>query len=86
MWTTAKELRVPLDTKLTELQDLPHTVSFVIRKRIQVDNLNQLPKEKRPTVKMMWEGTSEEIDEFLERVCGKDEPTTTDIIISEIEG
>jgi len=86
MWTTAKELRVPLDTKLTELQDLPHTVSFVIRKRIQVDNLNQLPKEKRPTVKMMWEGTSEEIDEFLERVYGKDEPTTTDIIISEIEG
>lgn len=86
MWTTAKELRVPLDTKLTELQDLPHTISFVIRKRIQVDNLNQLPKEKRPTVKMMWEGTSEEIDEFLERVYGKDEPTTTDIIISEIEG
>jgi len=86
MWTTAKELRVPLDTKLTELQDLPHTISFVIRKRIQVDNLNALPKEKRPTIKMMWEGTSEEIDEFLERVYGKDEPTTTDIIISEIEG
>ena len=57
-----------------------------MRKKIQVDNLSELPKEKRPPIKMMWEGTPEEIDTFLERVYGKNEDTTTDILIENIEG
>ena len=89
MWTVASALRVPLDIKLEKLQDIPHTISYVIRKRIQVDNLNELPKEKRPPIKMMWEGTAEEIDEFLEKVfnvtkTGKSEDLIMDI--NDIEG
>ena len=85
----ASALRVPLDIKLEKLQDIPHTISYVIRKRIQVDNLNELPKEKRPPIKMMWEGTAEEIDEFLEKVfnvtkTGKSEDLIMDI--NDIEG
>ena len=79
-------MRIPLDTRLEKLQDIPHTISHVIRKRIQVDNLNQLPKDKRPTIKMMWESTSEEIDLFLERAYGGKEDITTEITISDIEG
>ena len=79
-------MRIPLVTCLEELYDIPHTISFVIRKKIQVDNFNELPKEKRPTVKMMWESSPEEIDRFLERVYGKNEDTTTDVLITDIEG
>jgi hypothetical protein len=85
----ASALRVPLDLKLEKLQDIPHTISYVIRKRIQVDNLNELPKEQRPPIKMMWEGTAEEIDEFLERAfnvskTGKSEDLIMDL--NDIEG
>jgi len=86
LWTTARELRIPLDTRLEELYDIPHTISFVMRKKIQADNLSELPKDKRPPIKMIWEGTPEEIDTFLERVYGKNEDTTTDILIENIEG
>jgi len=81
-----KALRIPLDTKLEEVRDLPYTVNYVMRKRMQYDNLNELPKEKRPTLKMMWEGTSEDIDRWLERVLGSNEKPETDIVIDTIEG
>jgi len=35
---------------------------------------------------MMWESSPEEIDRFLERVYGKNEDTTTDVLITDIEG
>lgn len=86
MWTVASALRIPLDTRLEKMQDIPHTISYVIRKRIQVDNLNELPKEKRPPIKMLWEGTSEEIDEFLEKVFDVKKKIEDDIIlISDVE-
>jgi len=60
----------------------------VVRKRIQVDNYNELPKEKRPTEKMIWEGTPEEIDNWLDRVFSKKTETEAVFTIkdSEIEG
>jgi hypothetical protein len=35
---------------------------------LQVDNLNELPKEKRPPDSILWEGTSEDLDDWLEKV------------------
>jgi len=64
----AKNLLVPLDTKLKELKDLPYTISYVIRKRLQIDNLNELPKEKRPPDKILWSGTPEDLDDWLDKV------------------
>lgn len=63
-------MSIPLDPRVKELAQLPHTISFVIRKRQQIDNLNELPKEKRPTDELIWEGTAEELDEWLDKVMG----------------
>jgi len=35
---------------------------------MQIDNLSELGKEKRPTEEMIWEGTPEEIESWLDRV------------------
>jgi len=86
MWSVAKALRIPLDASISTLSDLPYTISYVIRKRQQIDNLNELPKEKRPPESMIWYGTSEDIDDWLERVFNKKQKQTTELIISAVEG
>lgn len=79
---------------IEHLKDLPYTVSFVIKKRIQIDNFMELPKKKRPSSKLIWEGTHEELSEWLESVLSIDKdkknktPGTIEFIIpeSQIEG
>jgi hypothetical protein len=61
-------LQVPLDPRIKELADLPYTISFIIRKRQQIDNLNELPSEKRPTEDIIWNGSPEDMEEWLDRV------------------
>jgi len=61
-------LQVPLDPRVKELADLPYTISFIIRKRQQIDNLNELTKDKRPTEEIIWDGSSEDLEEWLEKV------------------
>jgi hypothetical protein len=67
------------------LSQLPYTISFVIRKMQQIDALNELPKEKRPTDELIWDGTPEEIEEWLEKVMNRKEQTEVDILIKDIE-
>lgn len=76
---------MPLDPKIVSLSDTPHTISFVIRKRQQIDNLNELPKDKRPTDDIIWDGTPEEMDEWIERVFSNKYKQSVDIDISDIE-
>lgn len=86
MWSIAKALRIPIDTKIEELTDIPYTISFVIRKRQQIDNLNELPKEKRPPDKMIWDGDSDQISDWLDRVFKTTpEKDNLSIDISEVE-
>ena len=61
-------MQVPLDPRVKELADLPYTISFIIRKRQQIDNLNELTKDKRPTEEIIWDGSSEDLEEWLEKV------------------
>ena len=77
---------VPLDPKVKHLSQLPYTISFVIRKMQQIDNLNELPKEKRPPDYILWDGTSEEMEEWLEKVLDKKQQTEVDILIKDVEG
>lgn len=63
-------MSIPLDPNVKELSQLPFTISFVIRKLQQIDNLNELPKEKRPPEEIIWDGTSEEMDDWLDKVLG----------------
>lgn len=61
-------MQIPLDPKVKELANLPYTISFIIRKRQQIDSLNELPSEKRPPESVIWDGTPEEMEEWLKEV------------------
>lgn len=53
----------------------------------QIDNLNELPKEKRPPDYIIWDGTSEDMSEWLDKVLGdRKVKTDVEILISDIEG
>ena len=52
----------------TAADELPWTINYVIRKRAELDSYNELPKEKRPPDKLIWYGTSEDIDEWFDKV------------------
>jgi hypothetical protein len=86
IWSISKALRVPLDRKLTNLSSVPYTISYVIRKRQQIDSFNELPKEKRPPDSILWDGTSEDIEEWLDKVFDhKKKENPAEIILTDIE-
>jgi hypothetical protein len=85
----AKALQYPLDKKLENLNEVPYTISFVIRKRMQIDNFNELSQDKRPPELMIWSGTPEQIDEWLDKVLDsrkRKQDTPVYLDISKIEG
>lgn len=86
MWSIARALHTPIDNSITQLTDIPFTISYTIRKRIQIDNLSELPKDKRPPDQLIWDGSSEELDEWIERVFNKNESLTTEIDMADFEG
>jgi hypothetical protein len=86
LWSIAKALHIPVDSRITELRSIPYTISYVIRKHLQIDNLSELPKEKRPPDSLIWDGYAEELEEWIDRVVYNNEPDGMDMIISDIEG
>lgn len=72
MWAVSKSLRLPFDIEISDVNELPYTISYVIRKRSQVDSFRELPKEKRPTEKMIWDGTSEEVEDWFDDIFKRD--------------
>lgn len=51
----------------------------------QIDDLMELPKEKRPPDSILWDGTSEEIDKWLDNVLGNKVVADTIVIEDDIE-
>jgi hypothetical protein len=78
-------LRYPLDSSIKTLTEIPYTIAYVIRKRQQVDNLMDLDKEKRPSDSMIWDGTTEELESFLERILSGKEQTQVELVFNEFE-
>lgn len=67
----------------TAADELPWTINYVVRKRTELDSYNELPKEKRPPDKLIWYGTSEDIDKWFDKVFkrkGKDDEESILII------
>ena len=62
--------------------DLPYTLSFAIRKRMQIDSWMELPKEKRPP-ESIWD-KPQEIDEWFDRIAG-DKQTEFNLNVNEDE-
>jgi hypothetical protein len=68
LWSIAKALQIPIDNRIEEIRDLPYTISYTIRKRMQIDNLSELPKAKRPTDEIIWDGSPEELDDWIDKM------------------
>ena len=78
-------MKIPLDEKIAKLADIPYTISFVIRKRLQIDNLNELPKDKRPPEAIIWDGTSSDLDKWIEKMYDKGDDGIV-LSLTDIEG
>lgn len=80
-------MQIPIHKSIKYVADIPYTISFVLRKRIQVDNLNELPKEKRPPDSILWDGTSKELDDWLDKVLDRKSKKDDGVFVnlSEIE-
>ena len=86
IWSISKALQIPLDKKLTKLDEVPYTIGYVIRKRQQIDNFNEIPKEKRPPEDMIWDSTSDDIEDWFDRVYKREgNNESQEIIITDIE-
>jgi hypothetical protein len=77
-------LQIPVDQRVKELIDLPYTISYCIRKRSQIDNLSELPKAKRPPDKILWDGTGDELEEWLDKVIDSKQ-TKSEMIIRDTD-
>ena len=78
-------MRIPLDQKLQDTNYTPYTISYVIRKRLQIDGYNELPKDKRPPNEMIWDGSPEELDDWMDTVFDRNKSQTVEFDISEDE-
>lgn len=52
---------------------------------MQIDNLNELEKSKRPPEMMIWDGTGDEIENWLDKVFGRKPDDKIELIISDSE-
>lgn len=88
MWSTSQTLFLENDKTIRTIRDIPHTLSYVIRKRKQIDSLMELPKDKRPPDDVLWHSNPDRLEEWLDDVLGrknKDDDTFT-IDTSMVEG
>jgi hypothetical protein len=76
-------LLVPIDPRIKTLSDTPHTVSYVIRKRQQIDSLSELGKEKMPDLETIWDKTPEDLEDWIDRVLSSKTQKNVDLIISD---
>ena len=52
---------------------------------MQIDNLNQLPQDKRPPEWMIWDNSPEKIEEWIDKVYDKKDPDILELEIVENE-
>jgi len=76
VWRIVKELNYPLHESLRGLSvfEYPHTFSYVIKRRMQLDSYLELPEEKRPP-RSIWDKPSE-LDEWFNRIFSDGEKQT----------
>jgi hypothetical protein len=80
VWHLYKNVGVPLHEGLPPADQLPWTISYVARKRAQLDSFAELPREKRPPDRIFWHGTPEELDDWFDKVLGTKEKTPEEFV------
>jgi len=88
LWRISKELKAPIDSSISSLgtMEYPYSISYVLRRRMQIDNFLELPKDKQPP-RGLWDKPSE-LEEWFDRVFGGEKVQTEftmDINEKEIE-
>lgn len=73
MWASSKALLFPFYLDVKEAREIPYTISYIIKKMIQIDNLNQLPEEKRPPDNILWHNNPDKLTEWLDKVLNRKE-------------
>lgn len=76
MWRISKEVGQPLHTSIINIavSDYPYTLTYVLRRRIQIDGYNELSKEQRPP-KSIWDSPSE-LEDWFDRIFSRGEKQT----------
>jgi hypothetical protein len=58
----------------------------VVRKLQQVDSIRELPKDKKPPDRLLWDGSSDELNDWLDRVFDNKRSNEIDLELDNIEG
>ena len=69
--------------------DIPYTISYVIKKRKQIDSFAELPSAKQPPEHLIWSGNPKDLKDWFDKVFDrkkKEEDDTIFIDVDEIEG
>lgn len=76
VWRIVKDLNYPLHNSLLDLAvfDYPHTINYVIKRRMQLDSYLELPEDKRPP-RDIWDKPSE-LREWFDRAFSGGERQT----------
>jgi hypothetical protein len=81
-WHIVQNSKLLLDKDIKTVLGLPYTLSFVIRRRMQINSWMELPEDKRPP-ESIWDSPSQ-VEEWFDRVLtGKQ--TEFNIPVDEIE-
>lgn len=83
MWHVVQNYNIRFDDLFKDVDFLPYTFSFLIRKRMQIDSWMELPKEKRPP-ESIWDD-AKELEEWFERVYGDNTQTEFNVAWGENE-
>ena len=51
-----------------------------------MDNINELPEEKRPPELMIWDGTVDELNDWIDNTLSGKQKSTADVVIENVEG
>lgn len=80
-----KATGLPLHKGLPPVDQLPWTITWVIRKLIQLDSFAELQSEKRPTDHLIWDGTPEELDKWFDKVFQRKKKSRADEVVLQID-
>lgn len=64
---------------------MPYTISFVIRKRKQIDSINELPEANRPPEYMLWMRSGDEINKWIKKSLDPKYKDNSGLVISELD-
>ena len=82
-WHIVRDSGISFDRLVPSVQELPYTISFLIKKRMQIDSWMELPEDRRPPI-AIWDKPSE-LEDWFDRVYGENTQTEFNMNFNENE-